>query len=68
MALADHGAAAVILEKDCTAEAVMQKIGELLADPQAYDAMHSALMEMAIPDCAERMCGIMEELIRGNSK
>ena len=68
MALADHGAAAVILEKDCSAEAVMQKITELLRDRNAYDAMHNALMKMAIPDCAERMCAIMEELISVSSK
>ena len=67
-ALADHGAAAVILEKDCSAEAVMQKITELLRDRNAYDAMHNALMKMAIPDCAERMCAIMEELISVSSK
>jgi len=65
MALASNGAAVVILEKDCTAEAVMQKITELLADQKAYSDMQKALMDMAVPDCAERICNLMEELISG---
>ena len=68
MALASQGAAAVILEKDCTAEAVMQKITELLSDKKANDAMRKALVGMAVPDCAERICAVMEELIRGKTK
>ena len=62
MALASQGAAAVILEKDCTAEAVMAKIKELLEDRESYENMRKSLMRIAVPDCAERICGIMEEL------
>ena len=62
MALGDQGAAVVILEKDCTAEVVMAKIKELLADKAAYDAMSKALHEIAVPDCAERVCTLMEQL------
>ena len=68
MALASQGAAAVILEKDCTAEAVMAKITELLNDRKAYEDMRMALVGMAVPDCAERICKIMEELICGKTK
>ena len=68
MALANHGAAAVILEKDCTAQAVMQKITELLEDRKAYADMRSALMRMAIPNSAERMCDIIEELVWGKNQ
>ena len=67
MALASQGAAAVILEKDCTAEAVMDKIMELLGDQKAYDDMRKALMSIAVPDCAERICTVMEELISGKT-
>ena len=67
-ALGDNGAAVVILEKDCTAQVVMEKIVELLEDRKAYSDMRSALMRMAVPDSAERMCDIIEELIRGKSK
>lgn len=68
MALASGGAAVVILEKDCTAEAVMQKITELLENRKAYEDMRKALVKMAVPDCAERICAIMEELISGKSQ
>lgn len=67
-ALGDHGAAVVILEKDCTAERVMEKIRELLEDRQAYENMQNALMRMAIPDCAERICKVVETLIREKNK
>ena len=66
MALADHGAATVILEKDCTAQAVLEQIQHLLQDKKAYNAMHNAQVSIAVPDCAERMCTIMENLISGN--
>ena len=46
----------------------MQKIRELLEDKKAYTAMQKALMDMAVPDCAERICTIMEELISGKSR
>ena len=68
MALAEHGAAAVILEKDCSAETVMAKIKELLENRDAYDQMRKALMQIAVPDCAERICAIMEELIAGKTR
>ena len=68
MALANQGAAAVILEKECTAEVVMQKITELLSDRKAYEDMRMALVGMAVPDCAERICKVMEELTSGKTK
>jgi len=68
MALAEHGAAKVILEKDCTAQTVLEQIQHLLQDKKAYNAMHDAMVNMAVPDCAERMCTIMENLISGNSQ
>ncbi|MBR2423409.1 MAG: undecaprenyldiphospho-muramoylpentapeptide beta-N-acetylglucosaminyltransferase [Oscillospiraceae bacterium] len=68
MALVDQGAAAVILEKDCTAEVVMAKIRELLEDRKAYEAMRKGLLSIAVPDCAERICAIMEELISGECR
>ena len=51
-----------------TAEVVMQKITELLSDRKAYEDMRMALVGMAVPDCAERICKIMEELICGKTK
>ena len=68
MALASQGAAAVILEKDCTARGVMDTIENLLNNPKAYADMRKALVDMAVPDCAQRICAIMEELISKKSK
>ena len=64
MALASNGAAVVILEKDCTAALVMEKITQLLGDKKAYEGMQKALRDMAVPDCAERICTVMEEIVR----
>ncbi len=63
-ALADRGGAVMILEKDCTAKALMETITGLLGDKQRYSAMRKALLDMSVPDCAERLCGIMEDLMR----
>ena len=67
-ALEEQGAAAVILEADCSAEKVMQTICELLENREAYNKMHKALLEIAVPDSAQRMCDIMEELTSGKTK
>lgn len=61
-ALEKEGAAVVILESDCTAEVLMAEIQKLLGDRARYDAMGKALQRMVVPDSAERLCGIMEQL------
>jgi UDP-N-acetylglucosamine--N-acetylmuramyl-(pentapeptide) pyrophosphoryl-undecaprenol N-acetylglucosamine transferase len=63
--LADNGAAVLVLEKDCTAEALMEQIQNLLADNEKQTAMIKALQKMAVPDSAQRVCDIMEELALG---
>ena len=67
-ALEEQGAAAVILEKDCTAEVVLEKIRQLLENQEDYQKMRNALLTMAVPDSTERMCAIMEELTSGNKR
>jgi len=67
-ALEEQGAAIVILEKDCTAEVVLEKIKQLLDDHDAYQRMREALLGIAVPDSAERMCAIMEELTSAKTK
>ena len=62
-ALEEQGAAAVILEKDCTAEVVLEKIKELLKNTETYEAMSKNLLSMAVPDSAERLCDVMQKLI-----
>ncbi len=63
-ALADQGGAVLLLEKDCSGYVLMEKISELLHNPRRCSEMRKALQGMAVPDCAERICGILEELIR----
>lgn len=62
-ALEEKGAAVVVLEKDCTAELLMEKITGLLQDKKAYSTMSQALHSIAVPDSAERVCDIMQDLI-----
>ena len=63
-ALVDRGAAVMVLQKDCTAQRLMEEINALLSDRERYNNMCKALQEMAIPDCAERVCRIMEKLAK----
>ena len=62
--LVSQGAAVMILEKECTAEAVMQTITRMLEDREGYGKMQKALADLAVPDSTERMCAVMEELIQ----
>ena len=63
-ALSDNGAAVLLLEKDCTAEALMKEINSLLSDKSRYSDMRKALLKISVPDCAERLCDIIEELAK----
>ena len=62
------GAAEVLLDKDTTAQSLMEKIMALLEDKKRWSDMRAALQSISVPDCAERLCGIMETLIRENRK
>ncbi len=62
-ALSDRGAAVLMLEKDCTAQNLMEQISQLLADQKRYSDMRKNLLNMAVPDSAERLCNIVESLI-----
>ena len=67
-ALSDNGAAVLVLEKECTAQGLMDKISELLADHKAYSAMEKALQKICVLDSAERLCDVIEQLGRGKQK
>lgn len=67
-ALEANGAAIVLLEKDCTPQALYDRITGLLADTQQYDAMTKALYAMAVPDSAERLCDVLEQLAKKKEK
>ena len=56
------GGAIVLLEKDCTPEALMAQIDSLLKDPQRCRQMGAALQKMCVFDSAERLCDIIAQL------
>jgi UDP-N-acetylglucosamine--N-acetylmuramyl-(pentapeptide) pyrophosphoryl-undecaprenol N-acetylglucosamine transferase len=63
-ALEKQGAAVVVLEKDCTAQHLFEQITALLQDADRYSQMSKALYAMAVPDSAERLCTVMEQLVK----
>ena len=67
-ALADGGAAVMVLEKDCTAQVLMDRIRELLEDREAYARMCDAQRNMVVPDSAERLCDIIAQLAEEKTK
>lgn len=67
-ALGDQGAALVLLEKECTAQLLFSEITDLLADKKRYSEMQKALFAMSVPDSAERLCTVMECLIKKKEK
>jgi len=60
--LSDKGGAVLILEKDCTAQVLYQQVQAILSDKARSDAMAAALHSACVPDSAERICDIMEQL------
>ena len=64
-ALAATGGAVLMLEKDCTAQALFEELRALLADNERCSRMQKALQNMVILDSAERLCDIIAELAAG---
>ncbi len=64
--LRDNGGAVLVLEKECTAQGLYQQITELLEDAQRREKMTAALRQMAVPDSTERICDILEEMLRNS--
>ena len=67
-ALEAKGGAVVLLESECTGQRLMEEITAILNDPKRHEAMRAALLGMAVPDSAERICTIMEDLARSKAK
>ena len=65
--LADRGGAVLLLEKDCTAETLYDQITALLADKSKMDSMSTALRSWVVVDSAERICEIMEQLMKSKA-
>lgn len=63
-AIAQRGGAVVMLEKDCTAQALLEQVEQILSDEQGYERMCTAMKGSCVLDSAERICLIMEQLIK----
>ena len=63
-ALESQGAAVVLTEKECTPKRLFAEIKALLADKERYAKMSRALYAIAVPDSAERLCAVMEQLAK----
>jgi UDP-N-acetylglucosamine--N-acetylmuramyl-(pentapeptide) pyrophosphoryl-undecaprenol N-acetylglucosamine transferase len=63
--LEGHGGAVVVLEKDCTADVLMEQLRIILDDADRARKMSVALRDNVILDSAERICDIMERLASG---
>ncbi len=63
-AIEEKGGAVVVLEKECTAQRLWQEVEGILKDTARRDAMSTALRGCVVPDSAERICDIMEELVK----
>ncbi len=62
--LADKGAAVLLLEKDCTPEALWNEINALLSDNARRQEMAGNLRSMVRLDAAERIADMVEELAK----
>jgi UDP-N-acetylglucosamine--N-acetylmuramyl-(pentapeptide) pyrophosphoryl-undecaprenol N-acetylglucosamine transferase len=61
---ADQGAAVLIPEQECTARHLYDEIKALIADEKRRADMKAALQKTVVPDSAEQICGIIEELAK----
>ena len=63
-ALEAQGGAVVLLEGECTPQRLFAEIADLLADKERYSKMRKALHGISVPDSAERLCTVMEQLAK----
>ena len=66
--IADKGGAVLLLEKDCSAQKLYEIVQQILSDEQKQNAMSAALRSACVLDSAERICGIMEDLVSSARK
>ncbi len=62
--LARRGGAVLLLEKDCTPQKLYDQVVQLLSDHESRDTMGKALRSWVVVDSADRICGIMEQLVK----
>ena len=63
-ALEKPGGAVVVLEKECSAQRIFEEIQKIVENPQVSEKMQKALHAMVVPDSAERVCAVMEAIMK----
>ncbi|WP_122645332.1 undecaprenyldiphospho-muramoylpentapeptide beta-N-acetylglucosaminyltransferase [Enterococcus mediterraneensis] len=61
--LADHGAVKMIRDEELTGDLLVATIDEIMEDQQLRSSMAAASKEQGIPDAAERLYGLVKEVI-----
>jgi len=64
-ALVEAGAAEILLERDLTPKALVERVSALLADRQRLAAMRAAMIAAARPDAADAIYERLEKLVHG---
>jgi UDP-N-acetylglucosamine--N-acetylmuramyl-(pentapeptide) pyrophosphoryl-undecaprenol N-acetylglucosamine transferase len=63
-ALSEHGAARLLLEKDLTGPKLVENIDQILGNEEKLANMKKAAKKLGIPDAAQRLYHLMEELAK----
>ena len=61
---ADLGGAVLLPEQECTADRLYDEIKSLIADEKRRASMKAALQKTVVPDSAEQICDMIEELAK----
>ena len=62
--ISDKGGAVLLLESECTAQRLYEEIQNILENPRRQADMADAMKNACVPDSAQRICDIMEELAK----
>ena len=62
--LADHGAARMIPESECSGERLFQETEEILADGKLREGMSRKMAALGVPDAGERIYEAVTALLR----
>ncbi len=66
--LSDKGGAVLVLESECTAQKLYDTIMELLSNERKRETMKQALHGFVVLNSADRICDIMEQLIKETNR
>ncbi len=66
--LQERGAAILVLENECSGQALFDTVCSMIRDTERMESMSKAAREMVILDSAERICDILEALAAKKEK